>query len=62
MSNRVALIQTISETTATPDRVRWLYIQLALERCRGNISATARRLNMHRRTLQRILERGEPTQ
>jgi two-component system response regulator RegA len=37
------------------DRVRWEHIQLVYNSCDGNVSETARRLNMHRRTLQRIL-------
>jgi ActR/RegA family two-component response regulator len=39
-----------------PDLVRWWYIQAAYEEEDFNKSATARRLGMHRRTLQRILE------
>jgi two-component system response regulator RegA len=37
------------------DRVEWEHIQRALADCGGNISATARALHMHRRTLQRKL-------
>ena len=37
------------------DRVRWEHIQRVYELCGRNVSETARRLNMHRRTLQRIL-------
>ena len=37
------------------DRVRWEHIQRVYEMCDRNVSETARRLNMHRRTLQRIL-------
>ncbi len=37
------------------DRVRWEHIQRIYEMCSRNVSETARRLNMHRRTLQRIL-------
>ena len=37
------------------DRVRWEHIQRVYELCDRNVSETARRLNMHRRTLQRIL-------
>ena len=37
------------------DRVRWEHIQRVFEQCGRNVSETARRLNMHRRTLQRIL-------
>lgn len=41
-------------------RVRWEYIQRVYERCEQNISETARHLNMHRRTLQRILSKHAP--
>jgi two-component system, response regulator RegA len=39
------------------DRVRWEHIHRVYEVCGRNVSETARRLNMHRRTLQRILTR-----
>jgi two-component system, response regulator RegA len=39
----------------SPDRVRWEHIQHIYERCDRNVSKTARRLNMHRRSLQRAL-------
>jgi two-component system response regulator RegA len=42
------------------DRVRWEYIQRMFEQCGRNVSETARRLNMHRRTLQRILSKRAP--
>jgi two-component system response regulator RegA len=42
------------------DRVRWEHIQRVLEQCDRNVSETARRLNMHRRTLQRILQKRAP--
>lgn len=42
------------------DRVRWEHIQRVYELCERNISETARRLNMHRRTLQRILAKRSP--
>lgn len=38
-----------------PDEIRWLYIEAVLSLMEGNVSATARRLGMHRRTLQRIM-------
>jgi two-component system, response regulator RegA len=41
------------------DRVRWEHIQSVFQMYGCNISETARRLNMHRRTLQRILARGQ---
>ena len=42
------------------DRVRWEHIQRVYELCGQNVSETARRLNMHRRTLQRILAKRSP--
>ena len=42
------------------DRVRWEHIQRVYELCDHNVSETARRLNMHRRTLQRILAKRAP--
>ena len=43
------------ENPMSADRVRWEHIQRIYELCGRNVSETARRLNMHRRTLQRIL-------
>jgi two-component system response regulator RegA len=42
------------------DRVRWEHIQRIYEMCDRNVSETARQLNMHRRTLQRILAKRAP--
>jgi two-component system response regulator RegA len=42
------------------DRIRWEHIQRVYELCGHNVSETARRLNMHRRTLQRILAKRAP--
>src|SRR5690606_4857764 len=42
------------------DRVRWEHIQRIYELCGRNVSETARQLNMHRRTLQRILAKRAP--
>jgi two-component system response regulator RegA len=42
------------------DRVRWEHIQRVYEQCGRNVSETARRLRMHRRTLQRILGKHAP--
>ncbi len=44
----------------SPDRVRWEHIQRIFELCGHNVSETARRLGMHRRTLQRILAKRAP--
>ena len=42
------------------DRVRWEHIQRIYDLCSCNVSETARQLNMHRRTLQRILAKRAP--
>jgi two-component system response regulator RegA len=61
-----ALCQTGSEMPPPPqdpmsaDRVRWEHIQRVYEQCGRNVSETARRLRMHRRTLQRILSKHAP--
>lgn len=49
-----------SITPMSADRVRWEHIQRVFEQCNRNVSETARRLNMHRRTLQRILSKRAP--
>lgn len=48
------------ENPMSADRVRWEHIQRVFELCDRNVSETARRLNMHRRTLQRILAKRSP--
>ena len=61
-----ALVSDKDVRTALPDnpmsadRVRWEHIQRVYELCNRNVSETARRLNMHRRTLQRILAKRAP--
>ena len=61
-----ALTRSAGERAAPPenpmsaDRVRWEHIQRVYEMCERNVSETARRLNMHRRTLQRILAKRAP--
>ncbi len=61
-----ALVSYKDVRTALPDnpmsadRVRWEHIQRVYELCNRNVSETARRLNMHRRTLQRILAKRAP--
>lgn len=63
---RKALLSERNETPTPPenpmsaDRVRWEHIQRVYELCGKNVSETARRLNMHRRTLQRILAKRAP--
>jgi two-component system response regulator RegA len=48
------------ENPMSADRVRWEHIQRVFEQCDRNVSETARRLKMHRRTLQRILNKHAP--
>lgn len=48
------------EDPMSADRVRWEHIQRVFEQCDRNVSETARRLKMHRRTLQRILSKRAP--
>jgi two-component system response regulator RegA len=61
-----ALTRETGEKAAPPenpmsaDRVRWEHIQRVYEMCERNVSETARRLSMHRRTLQRILAKRAP--
>ncbi len=50
----------LPENPMSADRVRWEHIQRVYEMCDRNVSETARRLNMHRRTLQRILAKRAP--
>jgi two-component system, response regulator RegA len=49
-----------AEHPMSADRVRWEHIQRVYESCERNVSETARQLNMHRRTLQRILAKRAP--
>jgi two-component system response regulator RegA len=62
-----AMLGFLTSEAATPpenpmsaDRVRWEHIQRVYELCARNVSETARRLGMHRRTLQRILAKRAP--
>jgi two-component system response regulator RegA len=48
------------EDPMSADRVRWEHIQRVYEQCGRNVSETARRLKLHRRTLQRILAKHAP--
>lgn len=50
----------VPENPMSADRVRWEHIQRVYEMCNRNVSETARRLSMHRRTLQRILAKHAP--
>ena len=53
-------VPTKHEPTMSADRVRWEHIHHIYEVCEHNVSETARQLNMHRRTLQRILAKRAP--
>ena len=62
-----AALLALPETKARPpenpmsaDRVKWEHINRVFELCNRNVSETARRLKMHRRTLQRILSKKSP--
>ena len=54
------LLPSPPELPMTADRVKWEHIQRVYEQCDRNVSETARRLRMHRRTLQRILNKYAP--
>ncbi len=53
-------IPPVLDNPMSADRVRWEHIQRVYEMCNRNVSETARRLSMHRRTLQRILAKRSP--
>lgn len=53
-------LPNLPENPMSADRVRWEHIQRIYELCDRNVSETARRLSMHRRTLQRILAKRAP--
>ncbi|MDP4893098.1 ActR/PrrA/RegA family redox response regulator transcription factor [Cypionkella sp.] len=55
-----AMMPPPPENPMSADRVRWEHIQRVYEMCDRNVSETARRLSMHRRTLQRILAKRSP--
>ena len=55
-----AVLPPPPERPMSADRVRWEHIQRVYEQCDRNVSETARRLKMHRRTLQRILAKHAP--
>ena len=48
------------EDPMSADRIKWEHIHRVFELCNRNVSETARRLKMHRRTLQRILSKKSP--
>ena len=47
----------IDDAVMSPERLEWEHIQQVLHSNNGNVSVTARQLNMHRRTLQRKLQK-----
>ena len=57
---REGILPEPPEDPMSADRVRWEHIQRVFEQCDRNVSETARRLKMHRRTLQRILAKHAP--
>ncbi len=59
MAERAGAVDS-PEHRMSADRVRWEHIQRVYESCERNVSETARQLNMHRRTLQRILGKRAP--
>jgi two-component system response regulator RegA len=60
LTGKAADRTALPENPMSADRVRWEHIQRVYEMCDRNVSETARRLNMHRRTLQRILAKRAP--
>ncbi len=56
-SNEVHEVEIVAEETLSAEQVEWQHIQQVLKFNNGNISATARQLSMHRRTLQRKLQK-----
>lgn len=55
------LVEMPDTRSAKPlDELEWEHLQRVLTDCQGNISEAARRLGMHRRSLQRKLARGRP--
>ena len=50
-------VTQLPDTVMSPERLEWEHIQQVLKHNEGNVSQTARQLNMHRRTLQRKLQK-----
>ena len=58
LNNEASTLETsIDDAVMSPERLEWEHIQQVLHSNNGNISVTARQLNMHRRTLQRKLQK-----
>ena len=60
LTNSEEILPPPPENPMTADRIRWEHIQRVFILCKRNVSETARRLRMHRRTLQRILNKHAP--
>ena len=60
LTNSDEMLPPPPENPMTADRIRWEHIQRVFILCKRNVSETARRLRMHRRTLQRILNKHAP--
>ena len=60
LTNSKGALPPPPENPMTADRIRWEHIQRVFIQCNRNVSETARRLRMHRRTLQRILNKHAP--
>jgi two-component system response regulator RegA len=60
MKSNDSIVGSAPENPMSAERARWEHIQRIYELCSRNVSETARRLNMHRRTLQRILAKRAP--
>ena len=60
LTNADEILPPPPENPMTADRIRWEHIQRVFVLCNRNVSETARRLRMHRRTLQRILNKHAP--
>ena len=60
LTNSKGALPPPPENPMTADRIRWEHIQRVFVQCNRNVSETARRLRMHRRTLQRILNKHAP--
>ena len=60
LTNSKEVLPPPPENPMTADRIRWEHIQRVFVQCHRNVSETARRLRMHRRTLQRILNKHAP--
>ena len=60
LTNSHEVLPPPPENPMTADRIRWEHIQRIFILCKRNVSETARRLRMHRRTLQRILNKHAP--